>query len=122
MRWSGALWKVGDTQLNLGGGLAYVTEPVSLESNLYQLNAGDQVVLTTYDGLPGGLAALFAVDVNGTPVFIKVFIGKFDSQGLSSVGGTVPGGLSGLQVTMLALGFSAPGQIDVSNEVVLDFN
>ena len=119
---TGNLQKVGDTRLSTGGGLAYVTQPVSLESNLYQLKPADQVAMTSYDGMPGGLVMLFAVEVNGIPIFSKVGAGRFDAQGVWSFGGTVPGGLSRTQVTMVAMGFSAPGTVGISNELLLTFN
>jgi len=115
------LFKIGDTRLNTGGGLAFVPEPVTLESTRYHLNAGDQFQLTTYDGLPGGACAVAVVDVSGKPLFQIVYLKAFDAAGQLQLPAVAPPGLSGLTATFLSFGFAVGPSLEMSNPMTLNF-
>ena len=64
---------------------------------------------------------LAVVDVNGKPVFFRLAVGRFDSTGQWSFGGTVPPGLSGALIQFLSLGLYPPGVLGLSNRATVRF-
>jgi Tol biopolymer transport system component len=78
--------------------------------------------LTTFTGLPGGLTLLVVVDLNGTPTFLQVAIGAFDSSGVWVVSGVVPSGLTGTVATFQCFGIAPNGKADYSNLEVVTFS
>ncbi len=55
------------------------------------------------------------MDINGTPLFLKVAFGTFDATGLWSRAGTVPPGLSGIVATFLSVGIVPTGEVGLTN-------
>ena len=79
---------------------------LTLEANPETVSAGATLTLTTWTGKPTGLAILAVVDINGTPMFVKVTQGNFDSSGLWALSGTAPSSLAGNVVTFLSFGIA----------------
>jgi Tol biopolymer transport system component len=94
---------------------------VTLEVNETEPQAGQTLAFTTYEGIPGQAASLFAVDVDGKTIYQPVVIGIFGPAGDFSVAGTVPPGLSGFTVTFEGIALGRTGMIVESNEVVVAF-
>ena len=71
------------------------------------------------EGNPSDPTALFVVEINNVPTTRLLAAGSFDAQGGWVVSGTVPPGLTGVEVAFrsFALGFSG-NVVDSSNEVV----
>ena len=83
--------------------------------------AGATLTLTSWGGQPEGPVLLVAVDINGTPLFLKIAFRKFDASGLWSVAGTVPPGLSGNVVTFQSFGIAPTGNVDLTNLEAVTF-
>ena len=65
------------------------------------------------------MTLLAAVAVNGTPVAQDLIVAPFDAQGVFQLNATVPAGLSGNVVTLLAFGFEPGGSIGTTNRETL---
>ncbi len=104
-------------------GSAYVFEIplLALDSNLDSVSAGQTLTLSTCGGLPLAPVILFAASVNGTPTFQPLGFGIFDANGKFIIGGTVPPGLSGLDVGFESFGYYIPGRAGPSNVVPVTF-
>ncbi len=101
---------------------AFVHGPyLTLEANPETVATGDAITLTTWTGLPGGASLLAVVDVNGTPLFVVMALGFFDADGLWTLTGTVPPGLSGNLVLFETLGIEPTGKVGISNEEAVTF-
>ena len=61
------------------------------------------------------------VDINGSPELRKVLFATFDINGLWTLPGVVPPGLSGNVMTFKTLGFAPTGKVDTSNGEVVTF-
>jgi hypothetical protein len=59
--------------------------------------------------------------VNGTPLFVSIFLASFDPNGLWTVSGTVPQELAGNVVTFQSFGFAPNGKVDRTNPEVVTF-
>lgn len=94
--------------------------PLSLDASPRVVSAGQALTLTTSGGDVGAMNLLSLVDLNGTPTFIRVSIGRFDAQGEHVVTGTVPPGLAGIEATFGSLGF-AKLSLRFSNQEVVNF-
>ncbi|MFO0985262.1 MAG: hypothetical protein U1E76_26620, partial [Planctomycetota bacterium] len=84
------------------GGRAYVFagRPIFLDANYRLIWTPLTLTLTTGEGTPNAPAALFAVDVNGTPTSLLIATGRLDANGSWQVATHVSTGLSGLEVTL----------------------
>ncbi len=94
---------------------------LTLEASPETVSAGATLTLTSWGGQPGGPALLAAVDINGTPLFLKIAFGTFDATGLWSVADTVPPGLSGIVATFLGIGIAPTGKVDLTNLEAITF-
>ena len=94
---------------------------LTLSAESESVAVGEELNLTTWAGQLGGLAILWVVEVNGTPVSGPITSGLFDFFGLWSVSGTVPPGLSGLVVTFLAKGITPIGTVEATNRETVTF-
>ena len=68
------------------------------------------------------LGLLAAIDVNGSPLFLRLDQSLFDSNGERVFSGNVPPGLGGLQVGFLAIGYYQPGHLGLSSVTTVTFN
>lgn len=110
-----------DGGIDAGAVWVFELAPLALDSNQDVYAAGDPLAISTCGGLPGGPALLLAVLVNGVPAFLKIAGAPFDGDGLFLLQGSVPPGLSGLQIELMALGLHAPGKVGASHTVPLSF-
>jgi len=83
--------------------------------------AGATITLSTFNGSPFAPAMLVVVGLNGTPLFLPVYIGSFDARGVLQLGGTVPGGLSGVVVSFETFGIVPTGKAESSNLAAVTF-
>ena len=69
------------------------------------------VKITTWKGVAFAPAALFVVDLNGTPLFLNIALGTFDASGDWVLNSSVPNDpvYQGLEIGMLAIGFPENG-------------
>ncbi len=82
---------------------------------------GGSLVFTTWKGLVGGSALLYVVDLNGTPMFLRIWFGSFDALGLFTASAAVPPGLSGSVLTFMVFGYAPNGKVDFTNREVVTF-
>jgi subtilisin family serine protease len=77
---------------------------------------GTQEKLTTWTGKSAALAALFVVDLNGTPLFQNIAFGTFDGTGAWALSASVPNdpALVGLSIGMLSIGFNTKGKPEIT--------
>jgi hypothetical protein len=94
----------------------------ALDLNQNEVSAGDTLDLTSRGGTTGQLNLLVAVNINGSPTFVKIDLGAYDSQGERPFSGTVPPGITGVVATFQSLGFYTPGTLGFSNQQVVSFN
>jgi len=73
--------------------------------------AGTTAKLTTSGGPASSLAALFVVAFDTTPLVQLCGLGKLDAQGLWTVSGKVPAGLSGHTVTLASFTVGFAGKV-----------
>ena len=96
---------------------AYLT----LEATPETVAAGDTLAFATWSGQPAGPVLLAVVDVGGTALFQTLALGSFDGEGLWTLSGTVPAGLSGILATFQSFGQNPTGRADRSNAVRITF-
>jgi hypothetical protein len=94
---------------------------LTLEADPLLDSAGQTLTFTTYKGVPGNGASLWAVAVNGSPTFFLVFIGAFASDGNFVLSGTVPSGLGGVDVTFRGLAIGRSSFVVKTNDVTVSF-
>ena len=102
-----------------GSIFAYELTDLVLDSNRSVASHPDTVVLTTYGGMPGGAVLWAIVGINSTPTFRKFWFGFFDASGRNVIGGTVPAGITGLELDIQSVGFYLPGIFGFSNVISL---
>ncbi|HET6164563.1 MAG TPA: S8 family serine peptidase [Planctomycetota bacterium] len=76
------------------------------------------VKITTWKGVVSAPAALFVVDLNGTPLFLNIALGTFNASGDWVLNATVPNNpaYQGLDIGMLAIGFPQDGgKVQITN-------
>jgi Tol biopolymer transport system component len=83
--------------------------------------SGQTITLTVYTGVPGNPAALWAVDVNGSPILILLSSGRIARNGLYVVSGAVPPGLSGNTLIFRGSGIGQSSRIIETNDVTVRF-
>jgi hypothetical protein len=109
-------------QVDAGAAYAYAVTPLALDALPDAVSAGQGLEFRTYGGLPGGPIGLFLTAVNGSPFNLLFFVGAFDAEGRSSLPLVVPAGLTGIQITVQALGHWQTGSYaGSSNPVVVSF-
>jgi Tol biopolymer transport system component len=92
---------------------------LTLRASAASVQVGDLVTLTTGTGKASAAAMLVVVAVDGVSTFVPVYFGAFDPAGRLDVSGTVPFGLSGIELELQCLGIVPSGRIAASNVVAL---
>jgi hypothetical protein len=87
-----------------GSGLYLDSEPLAPA-------AGATLSLSLAEGVPGNLALLALVAVNGAPTFQVVTIQPLDANGLLLLSGTIPAGLGGLSIGLRGFTVSSGGRL-----------
>jgi hypothetical protein len=85
------------------------------------VKTGDVITLSLRGGQASSPALLLVVDINGVAMVSPVFRGLFDVEGVLSLSGTVPAGLTGIVATFQGLGIAASGRIEISSTQVMTF-
>ena len=80
------------------------TRLMRLRSNLEVAATGDDLELKLTKGEPGGLAYVYLLTIDGAPLFLRLFSGNFDAVGSFVVSFTVPAGLAGTELVLVAFG------------------
>jgi len=93
----------------------------TLEADPTSVAAGQLLTLTTFAGVPGHGASLWAVGVNGTPIFTLIALGAIQSDATFALSATVPPGLNGLDVTFRSYCVGQAGFLEHSNDATIDF-
>jgi len=94
---------------------------LTLEADPAAPAGGATITFTTWMGGASAPCALFATDINGTPVFLLAVISTFDNTGVWRLSATVPAGLTGNVITFETYGFDPTGKVDVSNPFAVSF-
>ncbi len=94
---------------------------LTLEADPLVVSGGDVLVLTTYRGVPGNEASLWAVEVDSTPIFTLIFLGSFPADGRFVVSGIVPGGLASMALTFRGYCIGQSGSLETTNDVTVSF-
>ena len=100
-----------------GAAFTYDVTDLSLTASATLVQAGDDLAFNTCGGFPNGPVLLSVVGVNGAPVWWRVILDRFDSQGEWTVRGRVPPTLVGLSLDFIAVGLLQPGQAGSSNVI-----
>lgn len=86
------------------------------------LNAGETILHTIRDGIPGNLCMLAVTGINGVPTFAAFWgYGTFDMDGAWTYSDTVPRGLEGWTIEYKAFAINALGKISMSPIEVTTF-
>jgi len=93
----------------------------TLEADPPVVAAGQSLTLTTFTGVAGNGASLWAIDVSGTPLFVPIALGALQSDGTFALSATVPPGLSSLDVTFRAYCIGQAGFLERSNDATVVF-
>ncbi|MEW6747965.1 MAG: hypothetical protein AB1486_35055 [Planctomycetota bacterium] len=94
---------------------------LTLEASPLVVSAGDTLTFTTYRGIPGNGASLWAVKVDSTPIFALIYVGSFLADGRFVVSGTVPSGLGTLDITFRSYCVGLSGSVVATNDVKVSF-
>jgi hypothetical protein len=73
------------------------------------------------EGSPGNLVGIFLIAIDGSSTFIPVVLGAFDAAGLFGIGGKVPSGLSGIEITLRAYAIGAAGKLVETPDETIEF-
>ncbi len=102
-----------------GSAMVYSGNDLFLNAWPKRAAVGETVTLTTADGEPGTLVAMFIVAVNGTAVTYLQDVGVFGLDRRFVVSGVVPPGTGGIEVEAQSFSLAPAGQvIDTAREVV----
>ena len=82
---------------------------------------GQGVAFEIAQGPVGRLAMLAIAAVNGSPSFLPISTGTYDSGGRYSVRSAVPVGVTGLDADFLGIGFDLSGQVVLTNQINVVF-
>ena len=112
-----------DDDQGTDSGSAYVMSvaELALTASDTELSAGESFDLDVFCGPPGNLLDLAVIDVDGAPVFLSVIFAGFGANHQVNLKPTTPPGLSGLDVTLMALAIRDCGKVVLSNTVTLTF-
>jgi Tol biopolymer transport system component len=94
---------------------------LTLEPDPASPAVGATLTLNTWGGEPSGAVVLVLIEMNGAPTFLPAAFGLFDGAGVFTVGGTVPAGLSGIEVGLQTFGIVSTGKLGVSNAAAITF-
>ncbi len=95
---------------------------LGLHVNSNTVEDGDTLSVITRGGAPGALGMLVAVNVNGTPTFIRLDVGPFDVLGRRTFAGPVSSALAGLVLTFQTFGYrELGGKLGFSNRGKITF-
>ncbi|MEW6742644.1 MAG: hypothetical protein AB1486_07780 [Planctomycetota bacterium] len=94
---------------------------VALEAEPTSIGPGQLLTLTEYRGVPGNLASLWVVSVNGSRTLMLVATGNLAGDGNFVVSGIVPPGLSGQSVTFRGYAVGHGGRQVRTNDVTVSF-
>ena len=121
----GNLVVVGNEPANYPGriGRAYVFDAheLALYAGPKSPYPGETLTLTACGGMPGGVAMLAIVAVNGVPTLIPLATGAFDAEEQFAISATVPPILSGFTVECQAVGTSFLGHVLLTNRETIRF-
>jgi len=107
--------------VNSGAAYRFVAYDLGLDAVPDSVPPAGPFALKTYGGLAGAPMALVVISVSGVPLGNVIWLGSFDAQGHSTLSLHAPPSISGLQATLLAAGYWAPGFKALSNSVSVDF-
>jgi Tol biopolymer transport system component len=94
-------------------------EELTLEASPTTVSAGQPITITTYLGPAGNTASLWAVQVNGSPIFAPIFIGRFGADGLFQLSAPVPDGLGTVDVTLRGYAIGSDSRVAATNDVIV---
>jgi hypothetical protein len=109
----GSTWK--------GRAFVYRGDDLYLFANQAWFASGDPLVLDSRPGLPGQLASIWILDVDGSPFVLRIAGGAYDGAGSFSLSATVPPGLAGVDLDLLAFGIDGSGHLRRSAVTNVEF-
>ena len=121
----------GDDEVDDGAGAGYLFDARNPVTDLHlslrivptEVHDGDPMTFSTCGGFPGNLAALFVVDIDSNPLFLRLpTLGVFDSEGVWRLTGTLQGGPRRVPITFRTLAIESSGTIASSNDMLVWFN
>lgn len=90
---------------------------LTLEAMPAIVSVGQTITFTEYKGIPGNPASLWAVMVNGTPIFSLVVIATFAPDGNLVLSHVVPPWLSGFTIAFRGYAIGQFGGVAATNDV-----
>jgi VCBS repeat protein/FG-GAP repeat protein len=99
----------------------YLLDDLYLQIDPPAAAAGATVSLATSGGPPGALAMLVFRGFDSTPFFLPLSVGTFDSEGIWSLSGPVPPGLSGHTATLASYAIGFSGSVVDTQAMTLTF-
>ena len=97
----------------------YFLDDLYLQIDPSSAAAGVSVTLTTSGGPAASPAGLFVVGFDSTPLFLPAAFGNLDSQGIWSMSGAVPAGLSGHTITLESITVGFGGKLAITQPMSL---
>ena len=92
---------------------------ITLEADPSSASAGDLLKLTAYEGVPGHVASLWIVGLDGAPVIVTIGLGVFAPNHTFDLSITVPPGVGTHDVTLRAYCVGTHSSIERSSDVVV---
>ncbi len=114
---------LGNSTESLGAGSAFefaVSRDLTIASPS-TVQAGDTLTITTSLGQPGGTMFLFAVGVNGTPLFLRLVQGNFDANGIAEFSLGILPGLEGITLDIVSLFRDANEKLVLTDPATIAF-
>jgi len=99
----GSTWK--------GRAFVYRGDDLYLFANQAWFASGDPLVLDSRPGTPGQLASIWILGVDGSPFALRVAGGTYDGAGSFSLSATVPPGIAGIDLDLIAFGIDGSGHL-----------
>lgn len=99
----------------------YRGDDLYLFANQAWFASGDSLVLDSRQGIPGQLASMWLLDVNSIPIALRLAMGTYDGAGSFAISGTVPPGLAGIDLGLIAFGLDPAGHLHRSARTDVEF-
>jgi hypothetical protein len=94
-----------------GRAIVYRGDDLYLFANQAWFASGDPLVLDSRPGLAGQIASIWLLGVDGSPFPLRVAGGTYDGSGSFSLSATVPPGVAGIDLDLIAFGIDGSGHL-----------
>ena len=94
-----------------GRAYVYRGDDLYLFANQAWYASGEPLVLDSRPGIPAQVASIWVLAVDGSPFPLRAAGGTYDGNGSFSISATVPPGLAGIDIDLIAFGIDGSGRL-----------